>query len=301
MKAELFALDRAKVLAAALVAASVVLASLPQSLVDPARCWLQGPVVRLTSSLQEATGLVAPPGSSDALDPQISEEIKQREAILQAQITELQQRLQALETFRGTPLAQAGQAVSADIVMTQWARPTLGPAGLWGDGLMLNKGTRDNVAVDDVVVVPLPGFTEAAARTSELAGYFLLGKITAAGPLSSRVELLTDKQFRCSVKIMDTQPLAVRSRGIAAGTNQDDLSIQYVDIRHDVRPDQLVVSDGKDGLFPAGLVVGRVAAVTNRTADGFKDVDVAPAVKVEKLDWVMVVRRQQVPPPEKGK
>jgi rod shape-determining protein MreC len=74
-----------------------------------------------------------------------------------------------------------------------------------------------------------------------------------------------------------------------ADTVGGDLSLKYVPTLADVVVGDVVVTSGLDRMFPKGLMVGRVRAVT---AGGglFKEILVTPSARFERLEEVMVVR-----------
>ena len=291
--ADLLSLDRSKVIGGALVALSVVLALLPSRLTAPARAWVQGPVVRVTAALRGGAHYLFTPPNDDLVDPDLREAFGRRDRVLRNAIVELRRKIDVLEGAARSPDLE-GSAAQADIVMTRRARMAMSPAGLWGSGLLINRGGRAGVRPDDPALIEIAGVEQGIDHAEDLAGYVLLGKVWRVGPLSSELRLSTHEHFAASVKVIDAEGADV-SYGMAHGTGVGTLSVRYLKIDHPVKVGQLVVTDGRDGLFPPGLVVGRAISVTNRTVDGFKDVEVAPAYDPQTVQWVLVVRRRAVP------
>jgi rod shape-determining protein MreC len=68
--------------------------------------------------------------------------------------------------------------------------------------------------------------------------------------------------------------------------------MKYVERGEDVKIGDTVISSGFDGIFPRGLLVGRVTAVARKGM--FLNVELAPAVDFRRLEQVLVVTQ---PPP----
>jgi rod shape-determining protein MreC len=60
----------------------------------------------------------------------------------------------------------------------------------------------------------------------------------------------------------------------------------------DVIEGDVVVSSGLGGVFPKGLVIGKIARI-NKKSDGlFLDVDIEPSVNFSKLEEVFIVKNK---------
>jgi rod shape-determining protein MreC len=65
----------------------------------------------------------------------------------------------------------------------------------------------------------------------------------------------------------------------------------------DIREGDLVVSSGFDGVYPKGLLVGTITAVSFHGSDFFKEIQITPAVDFEKLEEVMIILPPPIPSP----
>jgi len=59
----------------------------------------------------------------------------------------------------------------------------------------------------------------------------------------------------------------------------------------DVQEGDLVVSSGKDGVFPKGLRLGTVQGVYKDPLDLFQKIDVKPVVRLSALEEVLIIKR----------
>lgn len=111
-----------------------------------------------------------------------------------------------------------------------------------------------------------------------MTGDGLAGRVFEVGQRSARLLLLTDINSRIPVVIERT-----RDRAILAGDNTDLPHLLYLPLDTQAAPGDRVVTSGHGGLFPPGLPVGIVSAVSE---DG---VTVQPLVEWSNVEYVRLV------------
>lgn len=116
----------------------------------------------------------------------------------------------------------------------------------------------------------------------------LVGRVVRCAPHSSRVLLVTDASSAVATLVERT-----RTRGVARGTGEG-LTLDYVALPEDVEPGDVVVTSGLGGVFPKGLPLGTVTAVTRGGFGMFQSITVLPAVDVTRLEEVLVVLEKRV-------
>tara|TARA_R110002049_G_scaffold44333_3_gene129888 strand:+ start:135901 stop:136806 length:906 start_codon:yes stop_codon:yes gene_type:complete len=129
--------------------------------------------------------------------------------------------------------------------------------------VLLNVGARD-------------GIVEGWAT---MDGIGLVGRISGVAKNTSRVILLTDASSRIPATI---QPSG--QRAIVAGDNSAAPPIDFLESPDLVRPGDRVISSGDGGVFPAGLLIGQVAA------DPGGRLRVRLAADYERLEFLRVLR-----------
>jgi rod shape-determining protein MreC len=118
----------------------------------------------------------------------------------------------------------------------------------------------------------------------------VVGRVVGLGPHAARVQLLLDRESGVGVRIERSRITGVVSGQAGfADTVGGDLSLKYVPTLADVVVGDVVVTSGLDRMFPKGLMVGRVRAVT-QGGGLFKEILVTPSARFERLEEVMVVR-----------
>lgn len=134
-------------------------------------------------------------------------------------------------------------------------------SGIYVRSLLLAAGTQDGVAKGQAVTT----------------GEGLVGRVIEAGQHASRVLLITDLNSRIPVRLERT-----RVRAILLGDNTDRPVLQYLPSSDVVAPGDRIVTSGDAGVFPPGLAVGEIIAVT----DGV--VRIQPYVDWNRLEFVRV-------------
>lgn len=124
----------------------------------------------------------------------------------------------------------------------------------------------------------------------------LVGKVTEVSLTTSRVQLITDPEFRAGVRIqVDGGESA--DVGVLRGQGAGELMVVDTGVRADtnVARDDLVTTSGDArSLFPAFLHVGRVSSTRNAPNPLEQEVLVQSLVPLEGLTFVSVLRTDQV-------
>ncbi len=137
----------------------------------------------------------------------------------------------------------------------------------WARTVTIDKGTRAGLRAGLPVV----------------AAEGVVGRIIKAAPNSSRVLLVTDASSAIAALVQRT-----RTRGVARGRGVE-ISLDYALRAADIEQGDLLVTSGMGGVFPKGLLLGKVARVQRDQFGLFQHVDVAPAVDFSHLEEVLVI------------
>jgi rod shape-determining protein MreC len=115
----------------------------------------------------------------------------------------------------------------------------------------------------------------------------LVGQINSIVGRYANVTLIVDSRSAVDAMVERTG-----ARGILRGTgerNRYAAQIEYLQRTDDVRVGDTVVTSGLGCRFPAGLLLGRVSAVTRREFGLYQEVEVTPAVDFSRLHEVLVL------------
>lgn len=109
----------------------------------------------------------------------------------------------------------------------------------------------------------------------------IVGRVLVVGNKSSEVVLITDP-----ISAVDAYVYRTRARGVVKGTG-DGCVMKYIENKADIAVGDKIVSSGKDGFFPKGVIIGTVVGVD--VSGGFVSAQIAPDLKINSLEEVLVV------------
>ena len=118
-----------------------------------------------------------------------------------------------------------------------------------------------------------------------VSGQALVGCVEWAGDHSSRVRLLTDIRFRA-----DVYGVQSHAHGVLMGRGTQSLGLNFVSVDEGMVVGEAVISSGLDGVFPKGLLLGRIDRLDDMDQNKVLEFDISPAVKIRRLEFVTVLR-----------
>jgi rod shape-determining protein MreC len=133
----------------------------------------------------------------------------------------------------------------------------------------IDKGERDHIK-SDMAVITADG---------------IVGKVLRVYRSSSQVLLINDQTSGVGALLDKT-----RVQGILRGTAAGETELEKVMSDETVPTGEMVLTSGGDGIFPKGLLVGRVTKVSTGN-DLFLNIRVRPAADLSKLEEVLVVTK----------
>jgi rod shape-determining protein MreC len=110
----------------------------------------------------------------------------------------------------------------------------------------------------------------------------IVGKVIAAYPTASAVQLVTDPEFAAGVVSQTNHVL-----GTLKGTGSDNCKVDYVPNEEKVEPGEWFYTSGDDRIFPKGFPVGVVRAVHNGSP--YQEIFVDPRGLEHGLEAVLIV------------
>jgi rod shape-determining protein MreC len=141
----------------------------------------------------------------------------------------------------------------------------------------INKGSDDGVYKNQPV----------------LDAFGIVGQVVQVDKYSSTIILISDSGHAIPVQVNRN---GIRSIAVGAG-DLNKLSLPYMTVESDVKADDLLVSSGLDGIFPAGYPVARVTKVERNPADTFALVEAKPLAQLDR-DREVLLLWADTPPAE---
>jgi rod shape-determining protein MreC len=185
------------------------------------------------------------------------EEYKQREVLSQ----EAQQALTRLEVLLDLKRQVALPVIGARVIAYD---PTL-----WSRSAIINQGKAQGVKEGLPVLAPQG----------------IVGRIVGVYPEYSKVMLIVDRKSGADAMVQRT-----RVRGMLKGKGGNRCSLEFVPKNSDVQVGDLVLASGLVGLYPKGLVFGKVTAANKKNPGVFQEIEVSPSVDLSTLEEVLVVK-----------
>jgi rod shape-determining protein MreC len=136
---------------------------------------------------------------------------------------------------------------------------------------LVNKGEKDGVTKD------------MAVATSE----GVVGRVIEVSPDTAKVLLITDANSSLDVIIQRS-----RAHGIMEGKIDEVCILKYVQKNEDVQVGDIVITSGLGGIFPKGLVVGKVSQVDRKRPGIFQHIEVSPAVDLSRIEEVLILEER---------
>lgn len=181
----------------------------------------------------------------------------EREAVRVGEIEQTNSRLTGLLGFRDT---LQGSVIAAQVIGKD-------PVPLFRS-VTINRGQADGVRKGMAVVSP----------------HGVVGQILSTSTHAARVLLVTDHNSGIDAVVQRT-----RARGIVEGALDEGCLMKYIRQGEDVQVGDRVVTSGLDGIFPKGIVVGKVTRLHPRSRGQLMSTDIEPAVPFELIEEVLVV------------
>jgi rod shape-determining protein MreC len=139
----------------------------------------------------------------------------------------------------------------------------------------INKGANDGVFAGQPV----------------LDAFGIVGQVTRADRYSAEIILISDNEHATPVQVNRNG-----IRTIAVGTgDMGRLTLPFLTVEADVKQDDLLVSSGLDGVFPAGYPVAKVIKVERDPSQTFAVVEATPMAQLDRSREVLLLWFTEAP------
>ncbi|MBI4055286.1 MAG: rod shape-determining protein MreC [Elusimicrobia bacterium] len=185
----------------------------------------------------------------------------------------LQQQLQALrlENERLREIFQLRGSLRWSWIL---ARVQGREASEWFRSFLVDRGERDGVSVNDVVLGEWEG------RVG------LVGRVVEVAPRVSKVLLITDALSAAAAHLSRN-----KEQGLVEGKDLERLSFNYLSETADIRPADEVVTSGISQVFPPFIPIGSVRRVLPPDPDlRYRSAVLTPIVPPSRLREVLILR-----------
>lgn len=222
--------------------------------------------------------------ASNSIDKGLSyfrdmDELKQENEKLKASIDKLEQDNRDLDSYRreNVELRQAlnikdqfaeyNDILGANIIAKE--------PGNWFQVFTIDRGTKDGLK-NGYAVVTSGG---------------LVGSVVNPGLVSSKVVSIIDIDSFVSVRINKTMELAV-VKGDLSLKNQGLCRMEYISTDANIGVGDSVETSGQGGIYPKGILVGKVKEIRQTSSEMNRYAIIEPAVDFKRLDEVLILKKK---------
>lgn len=137
--------------------------------------------------------------------------------------------------------------------------------------IIINKGTSHSLRPDMPVTAP--------------GG--LVGRVIRTSTWASQVQLITDINSGVAAMVQRS-----RAQGVVVGEGSNSCSMKYVTNLDDATPEDMIITSGREGIYPEGIPIGRVVMV-KKSATLFQQIRVIPLVDLRKIEEVLIIIKER--------
>jgi rod shape-determining protein MreC len=177
---------------------------------------------------------------------------------LQQRIVELENQNQALQELSAYENTVTGPGVRAAVIGRG--------ADHWWQHLILNRGSRQGVAVGHVVTAP--------------GG--VIGRVVAVSPNTSRALLISDPTSRVGAKVSRS-----RVMGVVRGQSNNRVVMEFFEKLPDAKAGDVVVTSSYSRLFPKDVPIGRIESL-DLTKSPAPEATIQLSAPISILEWVII-------------
>ncbi len=139
--------------------------------------------------------------------------------------------------------------------------------------VFINAGEKNKISIGDLVV----------------ANGNLFGMILEVGKLSSKVLLISDRNFKITARTRKTKEIVFYQ-----GYDSNRGILKLVMPEQDIRIGDIVETASVNGSYPEGIPIGKISSIEYREGEFFKKVFVSIDIHPYSTEYVVVIKRKQL-------
>jgi rod shape-determining protein MreC len=143
---------------------------------------------------------------------------------------------------------------------------------------------KEQAALSKIVIIDKGSFDGLRSGMPVVSSAGLVGRLIDVSWNVAKALLIIDENSNVDVMLQRT-----RTQGIFSGMGYRGGVLKYITKNQDIAEGDEVISSGMGGVFPKGLMIGRVSSVEKLDTELFLKIRVAPYVDFSKLEEVLVL------------
>jgi len=145
----------------------------------------------------------------------------------------------------------------------------------WFDVFTINRGSKDGILTDCPVIT----------------SYGLVGRVSKTDLVSSRVVSIIDMDSTVSARLSKSRDIIV-VRGDLELRSMGQCRADYIPPDADVMPGDTVETSGIGGIYPQGVIIGKVVKVIKNEGQYDSYAIIEPVVDFKRLEEVIVMKKK---------
>lgn len=138
----------------------------------------------------------------------------------------------------------------------------------WKNTIFIDKGKNHNIKIDRPVI--------------SQSG--LIGKVIATSKNFSEVRLINDPNSSVASMVQKT-----RKTGVIQGIGDTILNMDLIPKEAEIEIGDIIITSGLGGVFPKGILIGRVYDIKNLDYKLYKSIEVLPSSNFKDLEEVLII------------
>jgi rod shape-determining protein MreC len=200
---------------------------------------------------------------------QENEQLKERLAKTEVELNAARQAEAENERLKG--LLNLNEQTNVESVP---ARVIARDPSVWFNTITINRGSSSGIAVNMPVVT----------------GSGIVGRVISVSPWAAQVMLITDEKAGAGAVVGQLG----QSGALGSVRGRSDLGVSMIEMRYvsgleKVEVGDSVMTTGQDGIYPPGLIVGKVVDVKNGSATQAHQILIQPGAQLDHLEEVAVL------------
>lgn len=137
------------------------------------------------------------------------------------------------------------------------------------DSILIDKGSEDGISKN------FPVITQQKT---------LVGSVSQVYKKFSKIRLISNKESSFDAKIFDTEIY-----GIVKGKGNFKLYLDLVPREEEIKEKALLVTSALSGLFPPGLLIGKISQIRKSDLEPFQVAEIEPAFNIKNLEELFII------------
>lgn len=147
--------------------------------------------------------------------------------------------------------------------------------GNWFDVFTINRGSKDGLLADSPVIT----------------AYGLVGRVSKTDLVSSRVVSIIDMDSTVSARLSKSRDIIV-VRGDVELRSKGQCRADYIPPNTDVMPGDTIETSGIGGIYPQGIIIGKVVKVIKNEGQYDSYAIIQPEIDFKRLEEVIVMKKK---------